>query len=144
MTKEFNSKKRQRFLLIDDDPIYRAIILRCAKAEGIDLDVFESLMDVGCITLLGQYDAAILDYDLGNLNGTEIADYLSALFGDIPMILVSDSDRTPGIKGWPTNIKKFMRKSDGFAATLKEAVKFSDLRGSELGVLSEIGQGVAA
>ena len=119
---------KNRFVLIDDDPVYRTILLRAATMEGFDIAVYESLMDLGSIGMLGRYDAAIVDYDLGNINGVEIAEYLSALFGDIPMVLVSEHSRSPGEKVWPSSIKKFIRKSEGYSHTLQEAKKFADLR----------------
>jgi CheY-like chemotaxis protein len=119
---------KTRMVLIDDDPVYRTIVTRCAQMAGIDLDVYESLLDLGAIGLLGRYDAAIVDYDLGNMNGIEIAEYLSSLFGDIPMVLVSEKARSPDERGWPNSIKKFMKKSEGYAAALNEAKKFADQR----------------
>lgn len=116
----------KRFILIDDDPSYRAILLRCAVTEGMKIDAYESLMDLGSIGLLGRYDAAIVDYDLGAVNGVEIAEYLTALFGDIPMILVSERDRSAEGKTWPLSIKKFIKKSQGYSYALTEARRFAD------------------
>jgi CheY-like chemotaxis protein len=126
--KQETGTQRRRFVLIDDDPTYRAVILRAAELEGLDLDVYESLMDLGSVGMLGRYDAAIVDYDLGNLNGVEIAEYLSALFGDIPMVLVSEKTRSPGEKGWPASIKSFVNKSQGYAFALKQAQRFAKSR----------------
>ncbi len=119
--------KKNRYILIDDDPFYRAIILRVAKNDGIEVDVFESLMDLGSIGLLGQYDSAIVDYDLGSWNGLEIAEYLAALFGDIPMILVSEKKREPEkASAWPKSIKKFIKKGEGYSYVLAEAKRFGE------------------
>ena len=94
--------------------------------EGMEIDVYESLMDLGSVGLLGRYDAAIVDYDLGTLNGIEIAEYLSALFGDITMVLVSEHERFPDKNNaWPPSIKKFVKKSDGYAYALAEAKKYA-------------------
>lgn len=118
-----SSEQRYRFILIDDDPTYRAIVLRAASLEGMVVDVYESLMDLGSVGFLGCYDAAIVDYDLGSINGVEIAEYLSVLFGDIPMVLVSEKVREPGKRGWPRSIKAFVKKSEGYAHALDEARK---------------------
>lgn len=85
------------------------------------VDSYESLMDMGFVSLLGLYDAAIVDYDLGSSNGIEIGEYLSALFGDIPMILVSEHQRAPAEKDWPQSIKAFILKSRGYGYVLYEA-----------------------
>jgi len=126
VVEEKNATLKQRIVLIDDDPTYRSILLRFAAMEGIDMDVYESLMDLGSDALLGRYDAAIVDYDLGALNGVEIAEYLSELFGNIPMVLISEKNRSPGSKGWPNNIKKFINKSQGYVYALSEAKKYAD------------------
>jgi len=125
---------RKRFLLIDDDPIYRTILTRCAGMEGMDIDVFASLMDLGSVGLLGKYDAAIIDYDLESVNGLEIAEYFAALFGDIPMILVSEKDCSMTDKAWPRSIKKFIKKSAGYHYTLSEARKYAERAGVSDGV----------
>ncbi len=128
MTKPDDKQIKQRFVLIDDDPTYRSIMLRFARAEGMEFDVFENLMDLGSVGMLGHYDAAIVDYDLGSLNGIEIAEYLSALFGDIPMVLVSEKQRDPGDKAWPSSVKRFVKKSDGYEKVLRQAKKCADAR----------------
>jgi len=117
------SSGKKRIVLIDDDPIYRSIMLRFAKENGVEFDAFENLMDLGSVGMLGQYDAAIVDFDLGCLNGVEIAEYLSALFGDIPMVLISEKQREPGQNGWPPSIKRFVKKSEGYEKTIMQAKK---------------------
>lgn len=123
---DLGASMHKRYVLIDDDASYRTILVRCAGMEGMDIDVYESLMDLGSVAMLGRYDAAIIDYDLGALNGVEIAENISALFGDIPVILVSEKDRAPdGNKNWPKSIKKFIKKSHGYTYALSEARKFA-------------------
>ena len=119
---------QKRFVLIDDDPTYRAVMLRAAELEDMEFDVYGSIMDLGSVGMLGRYDAAIVDYDLDGPNGVEIAEYLTAYFGDIPMILVSEKNRLPGEKGWPPSIKSFVNKSQGYAFALKQAQRFAKSR----------------
>ena len=114
-------KEKRRFVLIDDDAIYRTIMSQVASKEGMELDVYESLAAMGSVGLLGTYDAAIVDYDLGTLTGVEIGEYLTSLFGNIPMILVSEKERRPGGNGWPKSIQSFVPKTEGYAATLAKA-----------------------
>jgi len=118
---ELEKSTSPRCILIDDDPIYNSIMLRCAEQEKIDLEVFSSLIDMGFVGLLGRYDVAIVDYDLGQMTGLEIAQYLTALFGDIPMILVSAKERTKKQTIWPKSIKAFVHKSRGYSSVLKKA-----------------------
>jgi len=121
MSYEIDNFSQKRYVLIDDDPTYRAIMVRVARNAGMNCDAYESLMDLGYIGLIGRYDAAIIDYNLGGLNGLEIAEYLAAMFSDIPMVMISEKDRQPDQKAWPSSIKKFVKKSDGYLFTLEQA-----------------------
>ena len=56
-----------RIVLIDDDPVYNSVLLKYAEMAGVQMDVYESLEQMGTIGALGRYDAAIVDYDLGSL-----------------------------------------------------------------------------
>ena len=120
---ETHSSTKKKYILIDDDPIYQSIMTRVAQQKGIDLDVYESLLALGSIGLLAKYDAVIVDYDLGQINGIEIAEYLSALFGDIPMILVSEKQRDPRSHPWPNCIKQFINKSLGYEYVINQAIE---------------------
>lgn len=110
-----NESKPRRLVLIDDDRVYNAVMLRAAVLAGVELDVFTSLSDLGSIGLLGDYDAAIVDYQLEQMTGIEVAEYLSTFFKDVPMVLVSQSDHIPGdARKWPKSIAKFVPKKAGF------------------------------
>jgi CheY-like chemotaxis protein len=119
MTREGSGR---RYVLVDDDATYLSIMQRIAAQEGMDLDVYTSLINLGSIGLLGRYDAAIVDYDLGSMTGIEVAQYLNTFFGRIPMVLVSGQDRVIEQK-WPENIKFFAKKSEGYASILKTLEK---------------------
>ncbi|RYZ55942.1 MAG: response regulator [Proteobacteria bacterium] len=110
-----------KMVLIDDDPSYTAIIARCAEREGIELDTFNSLSELGFVSLLRNYDVAIIDYDLGTLNGVEIAEYMSSLLDDMPMVLISASDRSDEISEAPCCVRAFINKSAGFNKILETA-----------------------
>lgn len=115
-----------RFVLIDDDPTFRAILLRAAHIYGVQVDVYESLEELGAVGLLSRYDVAIVDYDLGALNGLEIAEYLDVLCSDTPMILVSAKDRRSNARKWPQSIKQFIPKSMGYSYILEQAERWAD------------------
>ncbi len=111
----------KHFVLIDDDPTFRATLLRSAKRNGYQIDAYESLEELGAVGLLNRYDVAIVDYDLGILNGLEIAEYLELLCSNTPMILVSANDRRADTRQWPRSIKKFIQKSMGYRYILEQA-----------------------
>ena len=114
-------EKKPRMVLIDDDQSYGVIMLRAAKAAGVKLDFYTSLLEVGSVGLLGRYDVVFVDYDLGELNGVEIAEYLSALFDDIPMILISQTPRLQEGATWPDSIVSFIPKSAGYRYVIDRA-----------------------
>ncbi len=111
-----------RIVLIDDDPVYGAVIGRWAQLEGVELDVFHSLDDLGFVGLLSKYDVAIVDYDLGEINGKDVADYMTTLFGNKPMIMISGVDRSKEMMNCPSCVKAFMKKSAGYEKILNTAV----------------------
>ncbi|MBC7531213.1 MAG: response regulator [Oligoflexus sp.] len=115
----------KRYVLIDDDPTFRAILLRAAHMYGIQVDVYESLEELGAVGLLSRYDVAIVDYDLGAVNGLEIAEYLDILCSNTPMILVSAKDRRLNARQWPQSIKQFIPKSMGYSYILEQAERWA-------------------
>jgi DNA-binding response OmpR family regulator len=112
-----------RFVLIDDDPLFGNIMTRFAKARGVDVDYFESMLAFESLGRAGRYDAAIVDYDLGDMTGIDIAEQAQFVFGDVPMVLVSSQQRDRSVpKTWPKSIKGFVRKQAGFDAIYAAAV----------------------
>jgi CheY-like chemotaxis protein len=112
-----------KIVLIDDDPVYGAVIGRWAELEGVEMDVFNSLDDLGFVGLLSQYDVAIVDYDLGEINGKDVADYMTTLFGNKPMVMISVIDRSKEMMNCPSCVKAFMKKSAGYEKILNTALK---------------------
>lgn len=114
---------RAKIVLIDDDPVYGAVIRRWAELEKVNLDVYNSLDDLGFVGLLSQYDVVIVDYDLGELNGKDVADYMSTLFKNKPMVMISLVDRSMEMMHCPSCVKAFMKKSAGYEKILNTALK---------------------
>lgn len=116
--------QKPKIVLIDDDPTYATILTRCAEVEGIQMDTYHSLSELGFVSLLSNYDLAIVDYDLGEMNGVEIAEYMSSLLKDMPMVLISATDRTQEMENCPSSVKAFLKKSAGYAEILDVAKKY--------------------
>ena len=115
--------KATRVLLIDDDPVFRNLMAEVARARGVSLDPYESLLDLGSVGLIGDYTVAIVDYRLEQMTGIEIGEYLQAFFNKTPMVLVSTMDRSAILESkWPTPIAKFINKSAGCEAILLSAL----------------------
>ncbi len=107
------------YVLIDDDSTYRSIMKRAAEIENVHLDCFGSLIELGSVGALENYDVLILDYELDGITGVEIASYLGKLVSEIPTVIVSHTEREPG--GWPKAIKRFVQKSEGYAYAIQNA-----------------------
>ena len=108
----------KRVVLIDDDPIFAKLFDTHAQRGGVQVDCFTSLDSMSPIRSLSQYHYAVVDYDLGSMTGVEVGEYLHHIFSDLPMVLISHSDREPGMKGWPSSIRGFVHKSRGVKVIL--------------------------
>lgn len=117
------SKNLKKMVLIDDDVQFCTIMAHYATSRGLTLDYYSDLQEMGSLGKLSEYDVAIVDYDLGSINGVEIAEYLPIFFGDMPMILVSGRTRNEsGDKKWPRSIKRFVHKDVGPDEILDSAI----------------------
>jgi len=115
-------RQNRRIFLIDDDAGFCKIMASFAKSRGIQLDCFSSLQDVGASGGLSGYMAAIVDFDLGQMNGVDIAEYLSAFMGGLPTVLISGRDRKRDTgRTWPICIESFIHKDQGPDAILDAA-----------------------
>jgi len=102
----------QKIVLIDDDRFFGYTMLEYARDQGLDLEYYESLSDLGFLGGLGRFRAAIVDFHLQSMTGIEIAEYLDRLFGDIPMVLIS-SDGDADLAPKPGCVQRFVHKSEG-------------------------------
>lgn len=80
-----------RVLVVDDEPFIRALLRDALLTEGYVVDVLASGEEV--LNLLGSgalaYDAIILDYTLGGINGLDIASALRKSHNMTPILLIS-------------------------------------------------------
>lgn len=116
------TSKTPRVVLIDDDEVFNTIMLRVAEQHGVELDAFTSLVELGGVAMLGRYDVAIVDYNLGYLTGVEIGHYLSSLFKGLPMILISDGEPLSRLsEALPDSIVTFYSKRLGYKKIMEKA-----------------------
>ena len=113
---------KNKIVLIDDDPGFNLIMTRVAEQMGVSLNTYESLEDLGMVSLMNSYDIAIVDYDLGTVNGLDVANYAKSFFKDLPIYLISNQERQPS-PYWPENIVKFSSKRNGYAGIMHMAQK---------------------
>jgi CheY-like chemotaxis protein len=122
--KSENELKPIHILVIDDDPIFRALMAKAATATNYSVTLASSLKEVNPMAVPNLFDVVVVDYYLDNiqenLKGTDLG---FALEGT-PILLMSASDHalsenTP----WPPSVRKFVSKKSGASSILNEAHK---------------------
>ncbi len=81
--------EKENFLLIDDDPLFRALVEAAGAKMGLAIESFGSVAEMGSFARIKQYAGVLLDFELEHLNGLEIAEYIDTFFVDIPVMLVT-------------------------------------------------------
>jgi DNA-binding NtrC family response regulator len=114
------TKKRARILLIDDDPIFGRIMTVRAELDGIDLTYIPSVRDVYHLSKW-EFDIAIVDYDLGIVNGIQLGNYFEDFVHPISILLTSAQIGVE-TKKWPVSIKGYIDKKAGAQLILKTAL----------------------
>jgi HPt (histidine-containing phosphotransfer) domain-containing protein/CheY-like chemotaxis protein len=120
-------KKSQRDLvLVDDDLTFCHTMVYAAKRRGLEIDYFTNLMDMGSIACFQKYSVAIVDFQLEQMNGLEVAEYFPVFFDDMPVILISQNEQGDGSQRqkWPQSIKQFVHKKAGAEAILDAALNW--------------------
>jgi DNA-binding NtrC family response regulator len=122
-----NMEAPTKILLIDDDSAYRLLVEKVAtRYENLNLKSCGSLVELGSVCCLGQYDVIIVDYDLGMISGEDIAHYTKNLFGDsIPLVLISSSPRLELISGTVLEGVSFILKSGDYEKVLNKAMSLA-------------------
>ncbi len=112
-----------RLLLIDDDPVFGHIMEQTADRFEVDLDVVQSVDEVGFIAGMKEYDIIIVDQNMQFMSGMEVAAYISSFFETKTVILISSS---PVVKdgglGLPSFVSAFVNKNEGYYRVLKKAL----------------------
>lgn len=79
-----------RILIIDDDPQFATLVRSMADFEGVSVDVFRSIEDIGGVSRLQEYDVAVINYFLDSAGGFHIAQFLDVFFRHgIDVVLMS-------------------------------------------------------
>lgn len=118
-----------RLLLIDDDEDFGRLMQAIAITQGVKLDYFPSLLALGRIGRIAEYDVAILDYYLGEMSGLEVAEYVERFFGGKPVIIVSGTWYSDiGWKNCPQCVRQFIPKVRGANPILTCALELAKSR----------------
>jgi hypothetical protein len=116
-----------RLFVVDDDELFCRHLQRVGRQLNISVRTFHPDEDFGRLPEDGDFDAAIIDYDLGVLLGTQ----LSVLYNETPVLLVSIKDRSRRFEGWPQSVRGFVKKQQGAESILYAAVDLGDAAESE-------------
>lgn len=113
---------RTRILVVDDDPTFGKILHQIGLQSGVDVVVLNKIESLGALPK-EHFDVAILDFDLGPVNGVEVAASLEKTGTARYSILVSQSQEVGvPIGSWPSGIKGFVQKSLGHFAIFEIAL----------------------
>jgi CheY-like chemotaxis protein len=111
-----------RLFAVEDDPVFARMLRRAAESTGASLDIFDPDRDFNNLPQDGDYDAAIVDYNLGYLNGAQIA----ALYSDTPVLLTSISALLEReTKPWPRSVRAFVCKRRGVKGLIMAAAELA-------------------
>lgn len=80
-----------RILVVDDEPFIRTLLRDALVTEGHEVDVLAGGEEVLalCAAQPAPYDAIVLDYTLGGINGLEVANALRKSGDATPILLIS-------------------------------------------------------
>lgn len=120
----FAGFKRRGILLIDDDDSFCHLMEVVARASAVPLTAVAALEDLPSLGSLRDFDLIIVDYNLAAFTGLEIAEYVDAFFGSLPVMMVSiENLENESGQRWPISIRKFVNKAFGPFAILQRALK---------------------
>ncbi|MFW7380790.1 MAG: hypothetical protein ACOH5I_18390 [Oligoflexus sp.] len=83
-----------KFIVIDHDLQFGERLLHVASERGYYVDCYKSMLEIGYLGRFKQYDVAIVNYELGDMTGLEVAEYCEKLLGNLPLILICDDELT--------------------------------------------------
>ncbi|NRA65513.1 MAG: response regulator [Pseudobacteriovorax sp.] len=99
-----------KVLLLDDDETFCKLFQKIAEKRGIAVDYVLKAKQVDKIPLLEDYNAVWIDYDLDETTGLEVAEKLNLNHPDIPVVMVSSTNRVFSKDGALENIKASISK----------------------------------
>ena len=110
-----------KLLLIDSDEKYTILFTDYAASLNFDVKVVNNYQD---LSILEQetFDVVIIDNDLRPTKGRKIFSAIKTLFGYIPIILISSSERQLSENLSQVEFYDFLHKSLGIGAILDAAL----------------------
>lgn len=120
------TKRPPHILIVDDDPVFRALIYRVAKRRNIPVTVCASIRELAGMAVPQLFDVAVVDYFLDDLKQNLIGTDVAALLESTAVILVSSTDQAvENGDEWPTSVRKFLNKRIGPDAILDRVLSLT-------------------
>jgi len=113
-------------LLVDDDPLFCKIMTRVAEKKGIKVVACQSVDALAPLDVK-DFNVLVMDYNLGSespASGLEMVEYMEMVWGGLPVIMVSQSERYGQLTQWPKTVKTFVWKAQGAEKVLDLACEF--------------------
>jgi CheY-like chemotaxis protein len=86
----------RKILVVDDSPVARMTLKKRIEAHGLTVETKESVADCGSVDG-NSYDAALLDFDLGDGTGADVAARLRRTSPDLPIAFFTASEDEPAV-----------------------------------------------
>lgn len=116
-------------LVIDDDPLFRALVTKTATERKIPVTVCASMQELSGMTSFNAFDVALVDYYLDNLKETLRGTDIAALTPSTPTILMSATNYSIDDNyAWPSSVRRFMNKKSGVNELLDAAIHLYENR----------------
>jgi CheY-like chemotaxis protein len=120
-------KKMPNILVVDDDPVFRALIYRVAKRRAIPVTVCASMRELVGMAVPQLFDAAVVDYFLDDIKQNLVGTDIAAVLESTPVVLVSSTDQAiESGDVWPTSVRKFLNKKVGADAILDSVILLTE------------------
>jgi len=128
---QIDELRELRVLYLDDDVKMGKVMKAASEKLHIGLDYFESLTELGSVAFLKNYDLIITDYFMPAVKGGDVADYVTKLIGDVPVVILSANPHIERVQEkWPDSVKGFVAKNDRADRLLEEALSKAGLHQS--------------
>ena len=115
-------EKRANLLVIDDDPVFRNMLIMEGGRRGYKIVACGSLKELQNMPHPRNFDVAVIDYFLDGiqeqLNGVDVA---LALEGTRIVLTSGSSFGVETNQAWPQSIRRFVLKSKGPRAIIDAA-----------------------
>lgn len=120
------TQDRERVLCVDDNAFTLFVNTTVLRNQGYEVIACSDPLQAASIARSEELDLAILDYDMPEMNGAELAAFCKAANPDIKVILFSGSPAIPTRE--LAFVDDFVEKSEGIDALLAaiQALLFSD------------------